>query len=246
MAVLVTRPAPDNAKTAEALAARGFEALLSPTLRFEPMPFYDDHGADYDGVILTSANGVRALRDHEFNSRLVDLPSFAVGEHTAETARQAGFTNIIASKGDAGVLRDVIAKSAKSKIIKKGATLCYIAGADLARDLAAELGQLGFTIITHTAYRMMPVVTLSSDVIEAVQAGRVEAVLHFSRRSARAFVAAAGAGGVEVSALALPQYCISDAVGMILRDAGATKVVVAPAPNEADVIDALANGLKKV
>lgn len=246
MAVLLTRPAPDNEKTAAALAARGFQALLSPTLRFEAMPFYDDHGAAYDGVILTSANAVRALRDHEFSSRLIDLPSFAVGEHTAEVARQAGFTNIISAKGDAGVLRDVIAKSAASGIIKKGATLCYIAGADLARDLAAELGQLGFTVITHTAYRMIPVETLPRATVEVFRAGGIEAVLHFSRRSARAFVTAVRAEGVEVSALALPQYCISDAVGMILRDAGATQVIVARAPNEMALLDVLDKGSKRV
>lgn len=143
------------------------------------------------------------------------------------------------------MLRDVIAKSSASDIIRKDATLCYIAGADLSRDLAAELGQLGFTVITHTAYRMIPVETLSGDVIEAVRAGRVEAVLHFSRRSARAFVAATRAGGIEVSALALPQYCISDAVGMILRDAGATQVTVARAPNEEALLDVLTNGLKR-
>lgn len=244
MSVLVTRPAPDNAKTAQALAARGFVALLSPTLRFEAMPFYDDHGAAYDGVILTSANAVRAVEDHEFKTRLVDLPAFAVGEHTAVAARLAGFKHIISAKGDAGALRDAVAKSAKAKTIKAGGTLCYLAGADLARDLAAELGERGFTVITHTAYRMIPVPSFPDDVAGAFRTGRIEAILHFSRRSARAFLGAASAGGVEVSALALPQCCISDAVGMVLRDAGAMQVVVARAPSEDALLDALARGLK--
>jgi uroporphyrinogen-III synthase len=246
MAILVTRPAPDNDKTAHALAARGFEALLSPTLRFEAMAFYDDHGAAYDGVILTSANAVRAIENHEFKKRLVDLPSFAVGEHTAEAARLAGFKNIISAKGDAGALRDAVTKSAKAKTIKAGATLCYLAGADLARDLAGELGDRGFTVITHTAYRMIPVPSFPDAVIEAFRTGGIEAVLHFSRRSARAFLEAARAGGVEISALALPQYCISDAVGMVLRDAGTTQVAVAREPNENALLDALAKGLKRV
>ncbi len=245
MAILVTRAAPDNEKTAQALAVRGFEALRSPTLRFEVMPFYDDHGAAYDGVILTSANAVRAIEDHEFKKRLVNLPSFAVGEHTAEAARLAGFKNIISAKGDAGALRDVITKSAGAKAIKKGATLCYLAGADLARDLAAELGERGFTVIAHTAYRMIPVPNFPENVTEAFRIGRVEAVLHFSRRSARAFLAAARAGGVEISALALPQYCLSDAVGMVVRDAGAMQVVIAREPNEKTLLDALVKGLKK-
>lgn len=244
MAVLVTRPAPDNVKTAQALRARGFEPLLSPTLRFEAMPFYDDHGAAYDGVILTSANAVRAVENHEFKIRLVDLPAFAVGEHTAEAARLAGFTNIIGAKGDAGALRDVVAKSAAAKTIKAGGTLCYLAGADLARDLAAELGERGFTVITHTAYRMIPVPSFPDDVAEAFRTGGVEAVLHFSRRSARAFLGAARGAGVEISALALPQCCISDAVGMVLRDAGAMQLAVAAVPTEDALLDVLGKSLK--
>ncbi|MBI3701463.1 MAG: uroporphyrinogen-III synthase [Afipia sp.] len=246
MTILITRPAPDNAKTAQALAARGYQALLSPTLRFEAMPFYDDHGAAYDGVILTSANAVRAVENHEFKARLAELPAFAVGENTADVARAAGFRNIITAKGDAGMLRDAVVKSADVNTIKKRGTLCYLAGADLARDLAAELGERGFTVITHTAYRMIPVESLPQNVTDAFRTGGVEAVLHFSRRSARAFVGAARAGGVEVSALALRQYCISDAVGMVVRDAGATRVAVSPAPNETALLDTLDKGLKKV
>lgn len=239
MAILVTRPAPDNDKTAKALAARGYEPLLSPTLRFETFPVHDDHGASYDGVILTSANAVRAIADHELKSRIVDLPAFVVGEHTAEAAQLAGFKRIVDAKGDAGTLRDLVAKSAAAKVIKKGATLCYLAGADLARDLAGELGEQGFTVITHTVYRMVPMSSFPADVTDAFRTGGIAAVLHFSRRSARAFVDAARGGGVEISALALPQCCISDAVGMVLRDAGALQVAVARAPNEQALLDAL-------
>ena len=116
--------------------------------------------------------------------------------------------------------------------------MCYLAGADLARDLAGELGERGFTVITHTAYRMIPVPSFPDDVTEAFRTGGVKAVLHFSRRSARAFLGAARAGGVEISALALPQYCISDAVGMILRDAGTMQVAIAREPNENALLDA--------
>ena len=239
MAILVTRPAPDNDKTAKALSARGYTPMLSPTLRFETFPVHDDHGAAYDGTILTSANAVRAIADHELKLRLVDLPAFAVGEHTAEAARLAGFKCIVDAKGDAGALREAVAKSASAKIIRKGATLCYLAGADLARDLAAELGEHGFTVITHTVYRMIPVPSFPADVTDAFRTGGIEAVVHFSRRSARAFLDAARGGGVEISALALPQCCISDAVGMVLRDAGAMQVTVAREPNEQAVLDAL-------
>ena len=55
--------------------------------------------------------------------------------------------------------------------------------------------------------------SLPREACEAFAANRVEAVLHYSRRSARAFLEAVRAAGVEISALALPQCCLSDADG---------------------------------
>src|ERR1700680_2639797 len=101
MAVLVTRPHPDAEATASALRAKGLEVLLAPMLRFEPVAFHDDEDAGYGAVIVTSANALRGLAPHlqELHlrephtqaSRLLELPLFAVGEHTASAARRAGF-----------------------------------------------------------------------------------------------------------------------------------------------------------
>ncbi len=123
--------------------------------------------------------------------------------------------------------------------IKQSATLCYFAGADRARDLSGDLGAHGFVVITRTVYRMAPVRDLSPEVTAAFASGGIDAVLHYSRRTARAFLDAARADGVEISALALPQCCISDAVAAVLREAGATQVIVARTPDEEAVIDAL-------
>jgi uroporphyrinogen-III synthase len=57
-------------------------------------------------------------------------------------------------------------------------------------------------------------------------------VLHYSRRSARAFLESVRAAGVEISALSIPQYCISAGVASVVRDAGATQVVAAASPDE--------------
>ena len=61
MAVLVTRPYPDNEATGSALRTRGFAVLLAPMLRFEPLSFRDDPEAEYGAVIVTSANALRAI-----------------------------------------------------------------------------------------------------------------------------------------------------------------------------------------
>ncbi len=243
MAILVTRPQPDNATTVAALRARGFEVLPAPMLRFEPVAFQDDADARYGAVIVTSANALRAVEGQGAITRLKQLPLFAVGERTAETARQTGFRNVIVADGDATALRDLMVASVRAKTFKKTTTLLYLAGADLARDLAGELGERGFDVVTQTTYRMAPIVSLPREACDAFAESRVEAVLHYSRRSARAFLDAARAGGVEISALAIPQCCLSEAVASIVRDAGATQVMVARTPDEKALFEVLGRAL---
>src|ERR1700720_724990 len=188
MAVLVTRPQPDDETTAAALRARGFEVLLAPMLRFEPVAFGADDEARYGAVIVTSANALRGIEPHPTAGNLLKVPLLAVGEHTASAARGAGFETVMSANGDAGALRELVEASVKTKALQKTSTLLHLAGADLARDLAGELGARGFSVVTLTTYRMAPVSGLPREACEAFAAGRVEAVLHYSRRSARAFL----------------------------------------------------------
>jgi uroporphyrinogen-III synthase len=243
MAILVTRPQPDNEATAAALRAKGFGVLLAPMLRFEPLAFHDDADARYGAVIVSSANALRAIEADLAGSRLLTLSLFAVGERSAEAARRAGFRNIAVADGNAAALRDLIVASARTKTLKKASTLLYLAGADLAGDIAGELGERGFSVVTHTTYRMIAVQSLPQQASDAFAANRIDAVLHYSRRSARAFLDAVRAAGVEISALAIPQCCISDVVASIVRDVGAPQVLVARTPDESGLFEALDRAL---
>lgn len=239
MAVLVTRPQPDADATAAALRVRGHDALIAPMLAFEPRALRTDGDARYAAVIVTSANALRALKDDVALEPLLALPLYAVGEKTAETARETGFKKVISADGDAGALRDLIAKRGKP-----GDPLLYLAGADLARDLAGELGARGFTVVTQTIYRMVPVRQLAREAADAIGAGAIGAVLHYSRRSARAFAEAAQASGVEVTALSLPQCCLSDAVATVIRDCGASRVMTAARPDENALFETLDRAIR--
>lgn len=237
MAVLITRPQPDNEVTASALRAGGFEVLLAPMLRFEPVSSPDEAGGRYGAVIVTSANALRSAPPDL--AAILSLPLFAVGERTAEAGRQAGFRDVAAAEGGVAALRELIAKSARAKKLRKSHPLLYLAGADLAGDLSGELMAEGFQVVTRTTYRMVPVSRLPQQTINAFAASAIDAVLHYSRRSARAFLDAARGAGVEISALAIPQCCISDSVAAILREAGATQLTVAPTADENGLFEAL-------
>jgi uroporphyrinogen-III synthase len=239
MAVLVTRPYPDNEATAATLRSRGFAVLLAPMLRFEAQALQDDADARYDAVIVTSANALRGFEQHPSGQQLLKLPLLAVGEHTADAARRAGFDKVISANGEVTALREAVLAS-----VKANSTLLYLAGADLARDLAGDLGERGFTVVTHTTYRMIPVADLPREASDGFAANQVGAVLHYSRRSARAFLQATRTAGVEISALAIPQCCISDAVASIVRDAGATQVLTASRPDENALLETLMRALR--
>ena len=238
MAVLVTRPQPDNDATAATLRARGIEVVAAPMLRFEPVALPDALETNYAGVIVTSANAIRALEGQPALVALRKLRLYAVGAHTADAARDAGFTDIVSADGDAAALRDIISGGRK-RSKSSDRPLLYLAGADLARDLASELGERGFSVAVQTTYRMVGATKLPAAAADAIGAGHIDAVLHYSRRSARAFAEAARTSGVEVSALAVLQCCLSDAVATVIRDAGANRVAVARAPDENALFETL-------
>jgi uroporphyrinogen-III synthase len=244
MAILVTRPHPDNEATAANLRARGHDVLAAPVLRFEPIAFRDEGEANYAAVIVTSANALRAIAPQLPELRLSKLPLFAVGAHTAAVAREAGFAETIVAEGDAAALRDKVLQSARDKVLKKKSTLLYLAGADQSRDLAGELGAAGFGVVTQTTYRMAPVKHLPREVCDGFAAHGIQAVLHYSRRSAQAFLEAARGEGVEISALAIPQCCLSETIAAVLREAGASQVAVAASPDEHALFETMERALR--
>ena len=240
MAVLVTRPHPDSETTAASLRAKGYQVMQAPMLRFEPVAC-SGLDADYGAVLATSVNALRAVEAQL--EGLLKLPLFAVGETTAAAARKAGFGKVTAADGEAGALRDLVLAGVKKRQFRKSDALLYLAGTDLSRDLAGELGADGLNVVTVTTYRMAALASLPREVCDAFAASRIQAVLHYSQRSSRAFLDAARADGVEISALAVPHCCLSQNIAAILHEAGA-QVFSAASPDEKALFTALERALR--
>lgn len=86
LCVLVTRPEPGASATARALAGRGFEPIVLPLTRTEPVACGPLGDQAYDALALTSANAIRHA-SVELTGRAAALPVYAVGEATAAAAR---------------------------------------------------------------------------------------------------------------------------------------------------------------
>jgi uroporphyrinogen-III synthase len=229
MRIVVTRPQEDSERTAGALRARGHTVLIAPLLRVEPQPV--SLGGGWGGVIVTSANAPAAIADNPARDALVKLPLFAVGRRSAEAARQAGFSDIATAGGDVrDLVRLVVARKADAK-----APLIYLAGEDRAADLIGELIARGIAAEMAVVYRAVTA-PYPPALIAALKSGEVDAVLHFSKRSAENYLAGAGAAGVVKQALGARHFCLSAQIAAPLSDAGAGAIAIAPRPDEATLI----------
>src|SRR5262249_35192910 len=115
-----------------------------------------------------------------------------------------------------------------------GGPLLYLAGEDRAGEL--DLAAHGLRVLTVVAYRAVKVERMPPDVESALRRGQFEGVLHFSRRSAQAYLDCAARAGVLDRALAPAQFCLSVQISEPLVAAGATAIRIASRPEEGALI----------
>ena len=230
MRVVVTRPYPDGERTAAAVRARGHEVLLAPLMRIERVAA--DLSGDWGAVVITSANAPDAIPMSE-RAALVNLPIFAVGSRSARAALRVGFTDVISAGGKVSDLVRVIAGRHADK-----APLLYLAGEDRAADLIGALTAHGIAAELRVIYRAVTV-PFPEMLIAALKPNGVDAVLHFSKRSAENYIAGARVAGLTEAALAVRHLCLSSQIAVPLAGAGARRVAIAREPNEAALIELL-------
>jgi len=229
--LLLTRPKADAERTAAALRARGHNVVIAPLLHIEPIADADIGAGPWAAILITSANAAPAAAAHGRAAELRALPVFAVGDRSASAMRDAGFAQVTSAGGGVEDLAQLVADR-----MKPGAQLLYLAGAERSGDLAGALGARNFIIRTVVIYRAVAVGVLPRAAAVALTQG-VDGVLHFSRRSAEAYVHAVGTAGLGEAGLQKPaHFCLAAAAAELLTRAGVRDIRVAPTPSEAALI----------
>jgi uroporphyrinogen-III synthase len=229
--LLLTRPEADAARTAAALRRCGHSVFVAPLLRIETLAEAKIDGGPWAGILVTSANAARAVAQHKAVPHLVGLPAIAAGNSSAEAMRAAGFGDVVSAGGGE---KEVIAAAVQR--FKPGASLLYLAGADRFGDVAGDLNAHGIPVSTVVVYRAVPAAELPAAGADAF-AGNIDGVLHFSRRSAAAYVDVTLAAHLRQQALEKPvHFCLSRQVAEPLAAAGAGHIQIAPEPTEAALI----------
>jgi uroporphyrinogen-III synthase len=231
MQLLVTRPEPDAQRTATALRTNGHSVIVAPLLLIEATA--PDLGpGPWDAIVMTSANSCRASANHPRRQELIALPAFVVGRHNAEAAKAVGFADVTSADGDGKDL----ARMLTARFSARDRRLLYLAGEDRAADLAGELASQGVSMKTIVIYRAVKVPGFPLPAQDALRAGQIEGVLHFSRRTAEAYLRCAEVARMLDRALAASHYCLSSQVARPLQEAGAADIRIAGRPDEATLV----------
>jgi uroporphyrinogen-III synthase len=139
--VLVLRPEPGASATVERARQRGLDAFAVPLFEIEPVEWSAPDAASFDGLLITSANAMRAAGDRLQGLR--GLKVYAVGDATALAAQDAGFD--VAAVGDAGVERLLASIEADLRLL-------HLGGED-----RKEIGDARQDISSITVYRSGPI-----------------------------------------------------------------------------------------
>lgn len=223
MRILVTRPLPEGEAIARRLAAMGHQALLAPLLSVK---FLDGAALDLAGiqaVLVTSANGVRALMRRTPNRR----PAiFAVGPQSAKAAREAGFLRVRSASGEAATLAQAVARWADPA----AGVLLHASGEEAGDALCERLTARGFQARREILYRMEKAARLSPQAADAIRQGEVGAALFFSPKSAALFAECAARDGLATDRLIA--ICISANTAAALEKLTFAEIRIAAAPSQ--------------
>ena len=232
MRLLLTRPAADAERTAAALRARGHEPIVAPLLDIEISSDAAFGAGPWAAILLTSANAVRAIALHQRRDELRRIPAFTVGERSGQAMREAGFADVISAAGDVTDLAKLVTARVEAE-----SRLLYLAGEERSGDLAGMLRAQRYAVETVLVYRAVIAEQLPRHAAAALAAG-VDGVLHFSRRSAEAYVTASrNAGLLEIALQGPVHFCLSARVAEPLTQAGATTLRIAVRPDEAALLE---------
>lgn len=226
MKVWITRTESGAERTADAVRKAGFETLVSPLLVSNPAFETQDIAPLLDDVTALAFTSVNGLAFADLTPRR-DWPVFAVGDRTAEAARQKGFTDVVSASGDANDLAALIAVEWPRRGWGPPAHLLLV---PTAVRPAADLG-----VLLEGHVRVQKIAVYETLETTAALPDDFDIVLVHSPRAAEILARRLGQGG-GAGRIAVT---LSPAVAAPLRALGFAEVRVATRPDEPSLLEAL-------
>jgi uroporphyrinogen-III synthase len=229
MRLIITRPRADAEVLGARLREMGHQVLLEPMLTIQNLPEGRLDLAGAAALLLTSANGARALAEH---AERRDLPVLAVGEATAAAARRAGFREVTAAAGDVTGLAALV----RQRLAPEDGALVHVAGSAVAGDLAGDLGADGYKLRRAVLYRADAARRFSPPCRAALASCEIDGVLFFSPRGAATFVKLLRRDDLLDMARGVVLYGLSPAVTQAGAGAPWKRRLTAPTPRQDELL----------
>ena len=224
IALLLTRPLRQAKAFAERFHGHNLQICLSPLFKIVFRGDLPDL-TPYQSLLFTSANAVEAFAQQVSNCQ---LPSFTVGQASADAARAAGLPATSLGLN----VTELIATLRRAP----PATPClHACGAITYGNLAAQLTQVGIPTDAVVLYAQLPV-PLQSDARLLLRGTAPVIVPLFSARSAELFNRALGQSG---GAAPIYPVVLSSAVAAVLTSVKIATPEVAEAPTAAAMEEAV-------
>ena len=215
---MILRPEPGATATAERARRLGLDAVTAPMFTIRPLAWIPPEPSSTDALLLTSANAARCAGG-DF-ARFAHLRCYALGEATAEAAREAGLRDVRTGPSD-------------------GAAVVKMAVADGVRRLLHLCGR-EHVPLEHTDMLVARIPVYASDAIGALPKAAADAcargavALIHSARAAAYFAALLDAAGVARAAVSIA--AISEAAAAP-AGAGWKRVEAAAAPRDEALLE---------
>lgn len=225
MHFLLTRPQEDNHKLAQALTRLGHRVNLAPLLRINYFDRQEIDLANFQAILFTSANGVRAFVR---NSQSRDLPCYAVGHATATEAHEAGFNTVHAARGDVTRLASLVME----KLHPDGGKLLHISARDTAGNLSALLEKANFRVTGKQLYKATKARALDQKTKRLITSGMLSHMTFYSPRTAKAFVQLIGTANLANPLTEITALCLSPAVSDVISSLNWQETLTAEHPDQ--------------
>lgn len=241
MRVLVLRPEPAATRTARKLAALGHQTVVLPLSRPE-------HDIDalrgalaerHSAIAITSAEVARLFaKVGEDLDRHLLTTVFSVGQASARAAGDAGFRTVLTPGGDGKDLANMIIGHCRD-FGMPAEPILYLAGTPRAPGFERRLRDAGIPFRTVECYHMVPLIPRRTETEAALLRPVPDAVLLYSRESARTFFELSPFLEMPERFLSTLMLCLSANVAKAIPQRFAALTVIARAPNEETLLELL-------
>lgn len=192
-------------------------------LEYKPADFSLSNLQRYQGIIITSAQGVRALAERSLER---EVPVYCVGDQSAAEAKACGYKNVYSAHGTAEELTALILKH-----ISGEKPLFYARGADISVDIEAALAQKNIGCESIITYKAELVNQIPAPCVQAIQSGKIQAAAFTSVRGTKNFMRLVCVHNLSKHLKTINALCLSDNMLQYIQPTEWADARVCPKPD---------------